>query len=152
MNDADDAGIETLARTGASVVYCPRASAYFGAASHFGPHRFLDMLASGVPVCLGTDSIVNLDTPTRISPLDDARLLARTTDADARTLLAMMTTHGATALGLSPDRFVFREGTPIAGINAVRLEGAKNTRARPAGTDLASALLSSTAPPELLCC
>lgn len=152
VNDADDAGIGTLARTGASVVYCPRASAYFGAASHFGPHRFLDMLASGVPVCLGTDSIVNLDTPTRISPLDDARLLARTTDADARTLVAMMTTHGAIALGLDPDRFVFREGAPIAGINAVRVGGVETASTGPAATDLASAVLESEAPPELLCC
>lgn len=110
VNDATDRAIEALAETGTAVAYCPRASAYFGAADHFGPHRYRDMLAAGVPVCLGTDSIVNLDTPDRISVLDEMRLLHRRDGTDPRTLLAMGTTNGATALGLPGEALDLSEG------------------------------------------
>ncbi len=151
VNDADDAAIRTLADTGASVAYCPRASDYFDAAEHFGPHRFRDMLDAGVNVCLGTDSIVNLDTADRISPLDDARLLARTTDAGARTLLAMMTTRGAAALGLDADRYRLREGEAIAGLVAVPAEEAERENGV-RDMDPADAVLGSPGAPELLLC
>ena len=147
VNDADDRAIETLAEGGASVAYCPRASAYFGAPARFGPHRFEEMLDAGVNVCLGTDSIVNLDTLDRISPLDDARLLARTTDAGARTLLSMMTTRGASALGLDPDWYRFRDAGPIAGIVAVPVG-----HGLPGGVAPAAAVLGSAGTPELLMC
>lgn len=119
VNDADDAGIATLARTGASVAYCPRSSAYFGADTEFGPHRYRDMLVAGVNVCLGTDSIANLDTPDRISVLDDMRLLIERDALPARTALAMGTTHGARALGLDPAAFAFTPGSPLAGLAAI---------------------------------
>ncbi len=148
-NDCPDRGIETFARTRTSVAYCPRASAYFGAPDRFGPHRFADMLAAGVNVCLGTDSIVNLDTPDRISPLDDARLLAHTTDTLAHTLLAMMTTHGARALGLDPDSFTIREGGAVRGLVAVPA-GPGSTGS--GGGDPAARVLASREAPELLFC
>lgn len=144
VNDAPDSEIERLARVRATVAYCPRASVYFGARDHFGPHRFRAMLDAGVRVCLGTDSIINLDTPDRISPLDDARLLARTTDVAAQTLLAMMTTAGAAALGLDPGRFVFRPGGTIAGIVAVPISETSF------GMDPADAVLREQTGPELL--
>ena len=115
VNDATDRAIALLAQTRTPVVYCPRASAYFGAADHFGPHRYRDMLAAGVPVCLGTDSIVNLDTPDRISVLDEMRLLHRRDGTDARTLLAMSTVRGAAALGLDPGLVSLSPG-PILGL------------------------------------
>jgi cytosine/adenosine deaminase-related metal-dependent hydrolase len=145
LNDCPDEAIETLVRTNTVVAYCPRASAYFGAPDRFGPHRFRDLLAAGVNVCLGTDSIVNLDTPDRISPLDDARLLAATTDAPARTLLAMATTHGARALGIDPSGFIFRDDAPIAGVVAVPVGGDP-------GADPAARVLASRSAPELLLC
>jgi len=144
VNDATDEAIAVLARTRASVAYCPRASAYFGAPENLGPHRFQEMLAAGVNVCLGTDSIINLDTPDRISPLDDARLLARTTDTPARTLLAMLTTHGAFALGREPSRYTFVSGSTIAGIVAVEVGGCSEDPAR--------AVLDEQTPPEILLC
>ncbi|MCC5821975.1 MAG: amidohydrolase family protein [Phycisphaerales bacterium] len=122
VNDASDAAVRLLGETGTPVVYCPRASAYFGAPDHFGPHRYRDMLDAGVPVCLGTDSIVNLDTPDRISVLDEMRLLHRRDGSDARTLLAMATVHGATALGLDPDAVTLGPG-PLAGLLAVPTDG-----------------------------
>jgi len=139
-----DAGrlIEKLARWGASVVYCPRASVYFGAAGRLGPHRYREMLDAGVNVCLGTDSIINLDTPGRISPLDDARLLHRRDGADARTLLAMLTTGGARALGLDPAKYTFRVGGALDGLVAVPISGGND--------DPAAAVLASESAPRLL--
>ncbi|MEQ8850565.1 MAG: amidohydrolase family protein [Phycisphaerales bacterium] len=119
VNDADDAGIATLARTGTSVAYCPRSSAYFGADAEFGPHRYRDMLAAGVNVCLGTDSIVNLNTPDRIAVLDEMRLLVNRDGLDPATALAMGTTHGARALGLNPDAFTFDPGVELGGLVAI---------------------------------
>lgn len=122
VNDATDEAVGLLAETHTPVVYCPRASAYFGADSHFGPHRYRDMLAAGVRVCLGTDSIVNLDTPNRISVLDEMRLLFRRDGVDARTLLRMGTVHGAEALGLDSGAVTLHPG-PLAGLLAVPISG-----------------------------
>lgn len=122
VNDATDEAIGVLADTRTPVVYCPRASAYFGAETHFGPHRYREMLAAGIRVCLGTDSIVNLDTPDRISILDEIRLLHHRDGADARTLLSMGTVHGAEALGLNPEAVMLRPG-PLAGLLAVPVSG-----------------------------
>lgn len=122
VNDAPDEAVRVLAETRTPVVYCPRASAYFGAASHFGPHRYRAMLAAGIRVCLGTDSIVNLDTPDRISVLDEMRLLHQRDGTDARTLLSMGTVHGAEALGLNPEAVTLRPG-PLAGLLGVAISG-----------------------------
>lgn len=123
VNDADDEAIATLARTKSSVAYCPRASAYFDAPGWLGPHRYREMLRAGVNVCLGTDSIVNLDTPGRISVLDDARLLRRRDGVDGRMLIAMMTTNGAAALGLDPAGFLLKPGGRPIGVVAVPADG-----------------------------
>lgn len=120
VNDASDADITTLAGVGASVVYCPRAHKYFDNAEALGPHRWQGMLDAGVNVCLGTDSIVNLDTPDRMTPLDDARLIyQRSVDgagvgsgaADPLTLLRMITTNPGEALGLGTSGFTFQPGS-----------------------------------------
>lgn len=141
VNDATDGAIATLARTRTPVAYCPRASRYFDAATRFGPHRYLDMLDAGVPVCLGTDSIVNLDTPDRISVLDEMRLLHRRDGADPWRLLAMATTHGARALGLDPTRLAFGPG-PLAMLLAVPVPpGSPDAWAGAMGDDSAPSIL-----------
>jgi cytosine/adenosine deaminase-related metal-dependent hydrolase len=103
VNYLDDAQLLRLATTAISVAYCPRASSYFGH-PHGQPqsHRYRDMLAAGINVALGTDSIVCLDTPDRISVLDDMRLLSRRDAVAPRTLLRMATEAGAAALGYDP--------------------------------------------------
>jgi len=123
LNDVSDADIATLARAGTSVAYCPRASEYFGAERVFGPHRYREMIAAGVNVCLGTDSIINLPAGTeRISTWDEmARLMARDGVALSEAL-AMATVNGAKALGLPEGMFTF-EGGELAGLVAVDLEG-----------------------------
>lgn len=116
VNDAGDEDLEHLSAMGATVVYCPRASAYFDAPARFGPHRYRDMLRAGVPVALGTDSLVNLPaeaarTPAEggrgMSVLDEMRVLWRRDRPDPVTLLAMGTVQGARALGLDESRFAF---------------------------------------------
>jgi len=119
VNDCPIGHVEFLKRHRAHVVYCPRASAYFAAERDFGPHRYRDMLHAGVNVCLGTDSIINLDTPGRISVLDEMRLLRARDGVDAETLFAMATVNGAHALGLDPNGFRFAIGKTLAGLAAV---------------------------------
>ncbi len=152
VNDADDAAIDVLARTGTSVAYCPRASAYFGAEHLFGPHRYRDMLAAGVNVALGTDSIVNL-TPAAVirglSILDEARFLRARDGTPALTLLAMATLNGAAALDLDPRAFGWA-GTqvPCAGVVAVDVGESRVTDATAEG--LAALVLKEGAADEFL--
>jgi cytosine/adenosine deaminase-related metal-dependent hydrolase len=94
MNYVTDAELDRLAGSACSVAYCPRAHRFYG---HEG-HRFRDMLARGINVCVGTDSLAANES---LSVLDELRFLRRAhRDLDAATLLAMGTSHGARALGL----------------------------------------------------
>lgn len=119
INDASDGDIALLAASRASVAYCPRASAYFGAHERFGPHRYRDMLAAGVNVCLGTDSVINLPAPCdRISTWDEMCFLRKRDGVEGRTLLRLATINAARALGLDPRLFTLEPG-PCAGLVAV---------------------------------
>lgn len=124
LNDLDEADIECLARAGARAAYCPRASTYFGAPEAFGPHRYRDLLAAGVPVALGTDSVINLsasDVESRgICVLDEARLLHRRDGADAAVLLEMLYTHCPAVLGL-PEQ-VLQPDRDVLGLIAVEID------------------------------
>jgi len=80
-----------------SVVYCPRTRAYFGHESVAGPHRMLDLLARGVNVCLGTDSLASNPD---LCLLREAQFLHRLRPEIALPLLfEMITLRGARALG-----------------------------------------------------
>ncbi|MHC5112825.1 MAG: amidohydrolase family protein [Planctomycetota bacterium] len=138
-NYLDPGHAERLAARQVSIAYCPRASAYFGHPRDGAePHAYRAMLDAGVNVALGTDSLVCLDTPDRISVLDDLRLLHRRDGTEARLLLAMATTNGARALGFDPAPHDFRPG-PTAGVIAVAVD-------RAAPDPLAAALASDAAP------
>lgn len=150
VNDADDAAIQTLAATGTSVAYCPRASDYFEAPRHFGPHRYQDMLKQGVNVCLGTDSIVNLPKRCQersrggISILDEMRLLFQRDNTNPHLLLQMATTNGARALGIEEQGFVLAQhGRPL-GLVAVDVSDT------PDHLPALERVLRSGAPPRLL--
>lgn len=104
LNQLSDRDLQTIAELDVHVAYCPRASEYFRAQEHFGPHRYRALQSLGVNVCLGTDSILNVDRSQadRLTPFDDAaRLLVRDGVA-AADLLRMMTIAGARALGVDP--------------------------------------------------
>lgn len=115
-NYVDDSHIALLAEHQASVAYCPVASDYFG---HHRPdrgvvHRYRDMLAAGVNVCLGTDSVVcqRPDDPQPLSILSQMRHLYRRDKTDPQTLLAMATVNGMRALGLEPRDASLQPGSP----------------------------------------
>ncbi|MCH7596241.1 MAG: amidohydrolase family protein [Planctomycetes bacterium] len=91
-NYLSDSQISKIARSGASVAYCPRTHAAFA----HEKHRFTDMLAAGINVCIGTDSLASNPS---LSILDELRHLRRQRpDVAPDTLLAMGTIAGARAL------------------------------------------------------
>ena len=94
VNYVTDAELERLARSGAHVAYCSRTHAAFNHA----PHRFREMLAAGVNVCVGTDSLASNPS---LSILDELRYLRSVFgDVDDALLLEMGTLRGAEALGM----------------------------------------------------
>lgn len=94
MNYVSDAELDRLAQSPCSVAYCPRAHRFYG---HSG-HRFREMLARGINVCVGTDSLAANES---LSVLDELRFLHRECpDVAADVLLRMGTLAGARALGL----------------------------------------------------
>lgn len=82
---ADDARV--------AVALCPRTAARFG---HLDAHPFRDLLARGMIVCLGTDSLASSPS---LSVLDEMRALRRHDPSlGGRLLLTMATLFGAWAL------------------------------------------------------
>lgn len=117
VNYCEDRHLEMLARWGATVAYCPRASDYFG---HSG-HRYQEMARAGVNVALGTDSIICLPTAERISIWDEMRYLAQRDGADGEALLAMGTVNGARALQADESEVTLGPG-PKRRLNLVRFD------------------------------
>jgi cytosine/adenosine deaminase-related metal-dependent hydrolase len=81
----------------AAIVYCPRTHAFFG----HPPHPFRDLLARGVRVALGTDSLASNPD---LDLLAEARFLHRLhPDLPGATLLRLATLAGAEALGWADE-------------------------------------------------
>ncbi len=94
-NYMSDGDIALMARSGASVAYCPRTHHAFG----HPPHRFRDMLAAGINVSIGTDSLASNPS---LSVLDELRFLhQRLPDLQPNVLLQLGSICGARALGLA---------------------------------------------------
>ncbi len=114
VNYLDDEDLAVLAASPASVAYCPQSHRYF----QHREHRFIEMLAAGVNVCVGTDSLASSPT---LSVLDELRLLRRRyPELPGATLLAMGTINGARALGwderigsLSPGKWADAVAVPL---------------------------------------
>lgn len=103
-NYVTDADINRIAGGGASIAYCPRTHHAF----EHPPHRFRDMLAAGINVCIGTDSLASNPS---LSILDELRFMRRQhPDLLPDVLMAMGTLRGARALG-----FEHVSGSLIAG-------------------------------------
>lgn len=173
-NDVSDADLDLLAHAnksvGLAIVYCPRSSAYFNAPRIFGPHRWRDFLARGIPVALGTDSIINLPPGSQhadtglFSSLAEMRLLWQSTPhaADlARQLLRMATTAAATVLDIphAASRFSLAADSEPLGLAAVRVlppespapAQATTASATPPHTSIGlPAVLNAITPAELL--
>ncbi len=114
--------IELLKAAAVAVVYCPRASTYFGAPASLGPHGYRDLLDAGVPVALGTDSIINLpqaQAEQGLTPWHDARLLVERDGLSPAAALDMITIGGARVLGLDPNAYALESGSKPRGLGIV---------------------------------
>ncbi len=101
-NYIEGSHIGVLAGCGASVVYCPVASDYFG---HHRPdegvrHRYREMIEGGVNVCLGTDSVVcqPVGAVQPLGVLGAMRHLYRRDGVSPELLLRMATVNGIAGL------------------------------------------------------
>ena len=93
---------ELLAKSGSSVVHCPRSHAYF----NHRPFPYNELRAAGVNVCLGTDSlasvIVSRSRPTELNMFAEMRRFAEVNpNVRPEVILKMATLNGAKALGMS---------------------------------------------------
>jgi cytosine/adenosine deaminase-related metal-dependent hydrolase len=93
VNYVDDRDIELLANGKASVAYCPAAHRYF----HHADHRYRDMIAAGVNVVLGNDSLA---CSPQLSILAQMQAGFQAGGLPARSVFAMGTTAAAKSLGL----------------------------------------------------
>ncbi len=91
-----------LARSGSSVVHCPRSHAFF---TH-PKFPFKELTAADVNICLGTDSLASIvekrRRPVELNLFAELRkFAARHPGVSAHTVLRLATINGAQALGLS---------------------------------------------------
>ena len=92
VNYISDADLDSLAKTNHSVAFCPRAHCFF----KHSDHRFREMVAKGINVCLGTDSLAGNDS---LSILDEMRFLHKEyAKLDLHAIFEMATINGALAL------------------------------------------------------
>jgi len=116
VNYISDDELGRLAETPHSVVYCPRSHKFFGHKNH----RFVEMLAKGINVALGTDSLASNNT---LSILDEMRFIHREyPDVPLATILRMATINGARALNWADKTGSMSVGKD-ADLIAVPLEG-----------------------------
>jgi cytosine/adenosine deaminase-related metal-dependent hydrolase len=92
LNYLHDYDYDLLARSGASVVHCPKCHAYFGHASF--PLNALREL--GVNICLGTDSLASNSS---LDMRSEMRAVLQRHELAPREVLEMATLNGAKALG-----------------------------------------------------
>jgi aminodeoxyfutalosine deaminase len=91
----DAADRQRLAAKGVHVAVCPRSNLNLGVGLPAVP----DLLAAGVPLCLGTDSLASVDS---LDLIDDAVTLHEEfPELDPAVIVEMATAGGARALGLA---------------------------------------------------
>jgi cytosine/adenosine deaminase-related metal-dependent hydrolase len=90
----DEADCLTLAARGVSVALCPRSNRNLGAGTAPVPR----LIAAGVRLCLGTDSLASVETLDLVEEM--ALLQAQFPELDPAVIVRMATAGGAEALGL----------------------------------------------------
>jgi len=134
VNYLSAADADLLGERGVSVVHCPRSHAFF----RHHPFPRQELVAAGVNVCLGTDSLATV-AKTRGQPLElnlfsEMRALASPSfDLSPDTVVRMATVNGARALGLRGQIGELSQGVfadliaiPFAGKQAVADEAVVN--------------------------
>ena len=94
VNYVTDADIELLAASRAAVAYCPLAHQYF----QHAPHRYLQMIETGVNIVLGNDSLACSE---QLSILAQMQAVFQAGSLAAEQVFAMGTTAAAKALAIS---------------------------------------------------
>ncbi len=94
LNYLQDYDYELVARSGASVVHCPKCHSYFGHA----PFPMKMLREYGVNICLGTDSLASNNSLDMRSEMRETQKLHGLGD---REVLEMVLLNGAKALGLA---------------------------------------------------
>lgn len=133
VNYLSDDELAMLAASQASVVFCPRTHAYF----RHAPHRWREMMARGITVCVGTDG---KGSAPDLNVVDDLRLLHKqASDVPAELLWQLVTTNAAKALR-------------VAGFGAIEPGNAADLVAFPAGSSdpLKSVLESDALPTHVM--
>ena len=92
LNYLQDYDYELVARTGASVVHCPKCHTYFGHA----PFPLKALREHGVNICLGTDSLASNNSLDMRSEMREVQEFHGLSDQD---VLEMVLLNGARALG-----------------------------------------------------
>jgi cytosine/adenosine deaminase-related metal-dependent hydrolase len=103
---------ELLARSGASVVHCPRSHEYF----EHDPFPYAELKKAGVNICLGTDSLATArkidGKPPELNLWNEMRAFARTHPGIApKEILSMTTRHAAEALNKADQLGKLSPGT-----------------------------------------
>ncbi|MBI5864660.1 MAG: amidohydrolase family protein [Planctomycetes bacterium] len=107
MNYAQPADFETLAGSGQTIIYCPRAHRFFG----HPPHPFVALREAGVRTTIGTDSAASNEGLSMLAELRVLRGLAPSLPAGE--LLRIVTLDAAGALGMA-DRIGSLESGKLA--------------------------------------
>lgn len=108
MNYPNHGDIATLARNKAKVVYCPNSNRWFGRKPD---HPLMKLLARGIPVGLGTDSLAsNTALDVRAEAREAMRIFP---ELSAERVFHMMTQGGAQALGIGGGLGSLRPGAPF---------------------------------------
>jgi cytosine/adenosine deaminase-related metal-dependent hydrolase len=137
VNYADDAELDIIAASGASVAYCPRTRRFFGHEAS-GPHRWRAMRDRAINVCLATDSLASNPD---LSVLREAQtFLTLFPEAPPDLALDMITRCAAQALHMA-DRIGTLEPGKLADLLAVPLPDSSFT-----APDLVTRSLISQAP------
>lgn len=133
VNYASDDELSMLAGSQASVVFCPRTHAYF----RHSPHRWREMMAKGINVCVGTDG---KGSSPDLNVVDDLRLLHKQApEVPAEALWSLVTMNAAKALR-------------VPGVGAIEPGNAADVVAFPVSTSapLGEVLESSVLPSHTL--
>jgi len=140
LNYLQDYDYELVARTGASVVHCPKCHTYFGHA----PFPMKALREHGVNICLGTDSLASNNSLDMRSEMREAQEFHGLSD---RAVLEMDLLNGARALGQEGKLGQLSPGS-IADLVAFAHE--ENSSPDPAAVDPYHRVVHSRAAPNLL--
>ena len=112
--------ITAMKKAGAAVAYCPGSNQWFG---RTGPHPLMSIIAKGIPVGLGTDSLAsNGDLDMR---REMRLLMEKFGDITVAEAFYMATEGGAKALGMGKDAGTLRPGAPFDA-TAIKLSIGRN--------------------------